>query len=100
MFTARERPGTSLESEKVVDTSSTKLFISHVKVSDSGNYSCISDIARPASVQLVVSVWTSGTGPAPADTRQSSVSHRGDNTTDFNTNLFSLYFISHKEFFV
>ena len=61
VFTARERPGTSLESEKVVDTSSTKLFISHVKVSDSGNYSCISDIARPASVQLVVSEGESQT---------------------------------------
>ena len=39
---------------KVVSVSSSKLFISHVRLGDSANYSCVSDIARPDSIQLVV----------------------------------------------
>merc|ERR1719412_2713757 len=54
VFTAKDRPGISLESEKVVSVSSSKLFISHVRLGDSANYSCVSDIARPDSIQLVV----------------------------------------------
>ena len=55
VFTAKDRPGISLESEKVVSVSTSKLFISHVKRTDSANYTCVSDIAKPDSVQLVVS---------------------------------------------
>jgi len=55
VFHARDRPGISLESEKVPGVSTTRLFISHVTTQDSGNYSCMSDIARPDIVTLVVS---------------------------------------------
>eukprot|EP00092_Neocalanus_flemingeri_P032340 GFUD01035159.1.p1 GENE.GFUD01035159.1~~GFUD01035159.1.p1 ORF type:complete len:210 (+),score=74.63 GFUD01035159.1:25-630(+) len=54
VFTARDRPGISLESEKVPGVSTTRLFISHVTTQDSGNYSCMSDIARPDTVMIVV----------------------------------------------
>jgi len=54
VFTAKDRPGISLESEKVVSESTSKLFISHVRLSDSANYTCVSDISKPDSVQLVV----------------------------------------------
>jgi len=54
MFNAKDRPGISLESEKVVKVSTSKLFISHVSLADSANYSCVSDISKPDSVQLVV----------------------------------------------
>merc|ERR1719427_394825 len=60
MFTARDRPGISLESEKVPGVSTTKLFISHVTSQDSGNYSCVSDIARPDTVRLVVTTAVPG----------------------------------------
>merc|ERR1719470_665222 len=54
VFTARDRPGISLESEKVPGVSTTRLFISHVTADDSGQYSCCSDIATPETVRLVV----------------------------------------------
>ena len=54
VFTARDRPGISLESEKVPGVSTTRLFISHVTTDDSGQYSCCSDIATPDTVRLVV----------------------------------------------
>ena len=58
MFNAKDRPGISLESEKVVKVSTSKLFISHVSLADSANYSCVSDISKPDSVQLVVTQGT------------------------------------------
>jgi len=54
VLTAKERPGISLESEKVPGISTARLFLSHVTPEDSANYSCISDLASPASVTLVV----------------------------------------------
>merc|ERR1719320_2104205 len=54
VFTARDRPGISLEVEKVPSVSTTRLFISHVTTQDSGQYSCWSDIARPDTVRLVI----------------------------------------------
>ena len=54
VFTARDRPGISLESEKVPGVSTTRLFISHVTTDDSGQYSCCSDIATPDTVRLLV----------------------------------------------
>ena len=54
VFTARDRPGISLEVEKVPGVSTTRLFISHVTTQDSGQYSCCSDIANPDYVRLVV----------------------------------------------
>jgi len=60
VFHARDRPGISLESEKVPGVSTTRLFISHVTTQDSGNYSCMSDIARPDTVRLVVTTAAPG----------------------------------------
>merc|ERR1712080_321182 len=54
VLTAKERPGISIESEKVPGTSVARLYLSAISPRDSGNYSCISDLASPASVQLVV----------------------------------------------
>ena len=54
VFTARDRPGISLESEKVPGVSTTRLFISHVTSQDSGEYSCCSDIAQQDTVRLAV----------------------------------------------
>jgi len=54
ILTAKERPGISLESEKVPGISTARLFLSHVTSLDSSNYSCVSDLASPASVLLVV----------------------------------------------
>ena len=54
VFHARDRPGISLESEKVPGVSTTRLFISHVTSQDSGQYSCCSDIAQQDTVRLLV----------------------------------------------
>ena len=54
VFTARDRPGVSLEYEKVPGISTTRMYISHVTREDSGNYTCMSDIALPDTVTLVV----------------------------------------------
>merc|ERR1712060_447064 len=54
VLTAKERPGISLETEKVPGVSTAKLFLSHVSHEDSATYSCMSDLAPPATVQLVV----------------------------------------------
>merc|ERR1712210_48042 len=54
VLTATERPGISLESEKVPGVSTARLYLSHTTVEDSHTYSCLSDIAEPASVQLIV----------------------------------------------
>jgi hypothetical protein len=54
VLTAKERPGISLESEKVPGVSTARLFLSHVSHKDSATYSCVSDLAPPATVQLVV----------------------------------------------
>merc|ERR1711892_108126 len=54
VFHARDRPGISLESEKVPGVSTTRLFISHVTSQDSGQYSCCSDVAQQDTVRLLV----------------------------------------------
>jgi len=54
VLTAKERPGISLESEKVPGVSTARLFLSQVSHKDSATYSCVSDLAPPATVQLVV----------------------------------------------
>jgi len=54
VVTAKDRPGISLESERVPGVSRARIFISNVREDDSGNYSCVSDIARPASVLVIV----------------------------------------------
>merc|ERR1719331_1925598 len=54
VLTAKERPGISLETEKVPGVSTARLFLSHVSHKDSATYSCVSDLAPPATVQLVV----------------------------------------------
>ena len=54
IFTAKDRTGISLESEKVARTSHSKLFISRLALTDTAKYSCVSDIAKPDTIQLVV----------------------------------------------
>merc|ERR550525_272116 len=49
VLTAKERPGISLETEKVPGVSTAKLFLSHVSHEDSATYSCVSDLAPPAT---------------------------------------------------
>ena len=59
VLSARNRPGISLEVEKVPGVSTTRLLISKVSQKDSGLYSCVSDTASPATVWLVVSPGSS-----------------------------------------
>ena len=52
---ARNRPGISLEVEKVPGVSTTRLLLSNVSQKDSGMYSCASDVSSSATVWLLVS---------------------------------------------
>ena len=54
-LTARARSGLSLETEKLPGVSRVKLYLEAVTSSDTGRYSCISDITPSAVVQLIVS---------------------------------------------
>ncbi|XP_023334572.1 uncharacterized protein LOC111706049 [Eurytemora carolleeae] len=54
-LSARVRSGLSLETEKLPGVSRVRLYIESVTSADAGEYTCISDITRPASVQLLVS---------------------------------------------
>ena len=53
-FTSRSRTGVSLETERVAGTSSSDLHISSIRMEDSGEYSCHSDLAIAASVEVYV----------------------------------------------
>ena len=54
VITAKERPGVSLETEKLVGVSRISLYIGSTKLSDTGNYTCVSDMAKTETVLLVV----------------------------------------------
>ena len=54
ILTPKERPGVSLESEKLSGESHTKLVIVDLKTSDEGTYQCITDVSSPATVQLFI----------------------------------------------
>ena len=54
VLTPKERPGLSLESEKLAGVSHTKLVIVDLKPSDEGRYHCVADELRPASIRLFI----------------------------------------------
>ena len=54
VVTAKERPGVSLETEKVAGVSRISLYIGSTLLSDTGNYTCVSDMAKTETVLVVV----------------------------------------------
>ena len=58
VVTAKERPGVVLETEKLAGTSRLHLFFASAELSDTGNYTCVSDTAQTKTVLLVVTVGT------------------------------------------
>eukprot|EP00092_Neocalanus_flemingeri_P001106 GFUD01001179.1.p1 GENE.GFUD01001179.1~~GFUD01001179.1.p1 ORF type:complete len:378 (+),score=135.13 GFUD01001179.1:223-1356(+) len=54
VVTAKERPGVSLETEKVAGVSRITLYFGSAELSDTGNYTCVSDTAKRETVLLVV----------------------------------------------
>jgi len=54
VVTAKQRPGISLETEKLPDSSRSHLYVAKAHLKDSGNYTCVSDGSNSASVLLVV----------------------------------------------
>lgn len=56
VVTAKQRPGLSLETERLSGTSRSHLYIANTKLSDTGNYTCVSDSAKSQTVLLVVTV--------------------------------------------
>ena len=54
VLTAKERTGVSLETEKLAGVSRISLYIGSAVLSDTGNYTCVSDMAKTETVLLVV----------------------------------------------
>ena len=54
ILTPEERPGVSIGSEMLSGESHTKLVIVDLKTSDEGTYHCVTDVSRPATVQLFI----------------------------------------------
>ena len=54
VVTAKERPGVSLETEKLAGVSRIHLYIGQAVLEDIGNYTCVSDTASTGTVLLVV----------------------------------------------
>eukprot|EP00092_Neocalanus_flemingeri_P045278 GFUD01050513.1.p1 GENE.GFUD01050513.1~~GFUD01050513.1.p1 ORF type:complete len:375 (+),score=136.67 GFUD01050513.1:135-1259(+) len=54
VVTAKERPGVSLETEKVAGVSRITLYFGSAELSDTGNYTCVSDTAKRETVLVVV----------------------------------------------
>ena len=59
-LSARQRPGLSLETERLGGRSRARLFFDTVRASDAGKYSCVTDMADTQSVHLVVGKGTKG----------------------------------------
>eukprot|EP00092_Neocalanus_flemingeri_P036861 GFUD01040122.1.p1 GENE.GFUD01040122.1~~GFUD01040122.1.p1 ORF type:complete len:381 (-),score=139.23 GFUD01040122.1:297-1439(-) len=72
VVTAKERPGVSLETEKVAGVSRISLYIGSVELSDTGNYTCVSDTAKRETVLLVVTQGEEGKVAGLTGARQSS----------------------------
>jgi len=53
---AKERPGLSLETERLAGTSRARLYLAQSEVSDSGNYTCVCDQNLKQTVRLVVTL--------------------------------------------
>jgi len=75
VITAKERPGVSLETEKLVGVSRISLYIGRTVLSDTGNYTCVSDMAKTETVLLVV---TQGDDDKPASLTSARLSSGGD----------------------
>eukprot|EP00092_Neocalanus_flemingeri_P016410 GFUD01017760.1.p1 GENE.GFUD01017760.1~~GFUD01017760.1.p1 ORF type:complete len:380 (+),score=133.27 GFUD01017760.1:174-1313(+) len=60
VVTAKERPGVSLETEKVAGVSRISLYIGSAELSDTGNYTCVTDTAKRETVLLVVTQGEEG----------------------------------------
>ena len=58
VVTAKERPGVSLETEKLAGVSRIHLYIGQAVLEDTGNYTCVSDTASTRTVLLVVTQGT------------------------------------------
>jgi hypothetical protein len=56
VVTAKERPGVSLETEKLAGVSRIRLYIGSTVLADTGNYTCVSDTAKTETVLLVVTL--------------------------------------------
>ena len=56
VVTAKERPGVSLETEKLAGVSRIRLYIGSTVLADTGNYTCVSDTAKTETVVLVVTL--------------------------------------------
>jgi len=54
VLSAKDRPGVSLETEKVAGVSRVGLYIGSAGVSDTGNYTCVTDTDQTETVLLVV----------------------------------------------
>jgi len=54
VVSAKERPGVSLETEKVAGVSRIGLYIGSTEISDTGNYTCVTDTDQTETVLLVV----------------------------------------------
>jgi len=55
-LTARQRPGLSLETERLAGVSRVKLYLAHSEPGDTGNYTCMSDSTLQSTVLLVVTM--------------------------------------------
>ena len=58
VVSAKERPGVSLEAEKVAGVSRIGLYIGSTEISDTGNYTCVTDTDKTETVLLVVTQGT------------------------------------------
>lgn len=56
ILTAKERPGLSLETERLAGISRASLYLSKSELGDTGNYTCVSDRVRTETVLLVVTL--------------------------------------------
>merc|ERR1719323_210761 len=54
--TAKERPGLSLETERLAGTSRARLYLAQSEAGDSGNYTCVCDQKLRHTVRLVVTL--------------------------------------------
>jgi len=79
--TAKERPGLSLETEKIASSSRVVLVFGSAEVSDTGNYTCVADQATPATVLLIVTPESSTPWASPLIFSNSSSSFNSNNLT-------------------
>jgi hypothetical protein len=54
VITPKNRPGLSLESEKLSGMSLSKLVVVNLTPDDAGTYACVTDVTRPEEVELYI----------------------------------------------